>query len=316
MLSRFFPVYFDFRLLDRFLSLGLMPKAQCPKPFFPLMSKRKTVLPGHMKKTIERVEELASAVDIVFEVVDARAPLSSRCHILNRILAGSFHVTVLSKIDLADRMVTRSWERHFEGGGMPWKELPFGKVRPADFFNFPALPRAPGAMLKALAIGIPNVGKSTLINLLVGKHSAPVAARPGVTRGLQLLKAGDGIFIYDTPGVINPVIKSENHAHVLGLIGCLQDQFFDSEGAALHLADRILAAGAEKTFESCYDLKLHAGCGNVGMLEELARRRGFLLKGGEPDFGRACRLLVTDFSTGRLRGISLETPPEDKAPLL
>lgn len=275
------------------------------------MSKHKTVLPSHMKRTIERVEELAAAVDVVFEVVDARAPLSSRCHILTKILAGSFHVTVLSKVDLSDRTVTRAWEKHFEHNGAPWKELPFGrKMRAGDFFNIPDLPRAEGTMLKALAIGIPNVGKSTLINMLVGKHSAAVAARPGVTRGLQLLKASDGIFIYDTPGVINPTIKSESHAYILGLIGCLQDQFFDSEGAALYLAERIIAGGVEKSFEDGYDLELHSGCGNVGMIETLARRRGFLLKGGAPDFGRACRLLVTDFSTGRLRGISLEIPSE------
>lgn len=273
---------------------------------------RKTVLPQHMKKTIERVEEIASAVDIVFEVVDARAPEASRCHIMTRILAGSRLVTVLSKTDLADADATKEWKDSFDAREIPWVELPYGKKLNLDKFMgrsiLPEVHIQEGAMLKALIIGVPNVGKSTLINLLTGKHRAPTGAKPGITRGVQLVKVMPGMFVYDTPGVINPTIKSETHAHILGLIGCLQESFYDAEAAAYFLAGRILATSRAAILEAHYDMRIDPDLGAGGVMEALAARRGFLLKGGAPDCIRACKTLAADFSTGRIKGVSLERP--------
>ena len=275
------------------------------------MSKRKTVLPIHMKKTIERVEELATTVDLVMEVVDARAPHSSRCPILTRILAGSHHVKILSKTDLADPAMTKLWKQEFQEQGNVFADLPYGRrVKSEEFLSRLHMPfqGETGRMIKALIIGIPNVGKSTLINLLAGKHRAHTGARPGITRGLQLITLGKGVFLYDSPGVINPVIRDEEQGHILGLIGCLQENLFDAETAVLYLATRIIDGGYLELFGKTYELKVEGVREPLELLELVARRRGCMRPGGTPDISRACNILLRDFSTGRLRGLTLETP--------
>ena len=278
------------------------------------MSKRRTVLPGHMKKAIARVEELAATVDLAMEVVDARAPEASRCPILSRILTGCHHVKILSKTDLADARATALWKKHFEQQGLLWADLPYGRsIRAGDFLSRLQIPGygQEGRMLKALIIGIPNVGKSTFTNLLVGRRRAGVGARPGITRGMQLVKIHKNVFMYDSPGVINPVIKNEEQGHILGLIGCLQENLFDVEAAAFYLADTVLG-GHARIIEKTYGLELEACADAEGLIHAVAMRRGFLRKGGVPDLERAARLLVTDHAAGRLSGLSLELPPDSQ----
>lgn len=274
------------------------------------MTRRKTVLPGHMKKAIERIEELAPVVDVALEVVDARAPDASACPIITKILTTAYHVKVLSKADLADAAVSREWREKFTEQGATWSELPFGKHVPADIFlkklKLPGLDD-PGRMIKALIIGIPNVGKSTLINALVGRRRAHTGARPGITKGLQLISLADNVYLYDTPGVINPTIRNETQGHILGLIGCLQENLFDVETAAYFLSEHLVENYTAKV-KSTYGIDIPAHTPPEDLLEMLARRRGFLLKGGAPDIDRACRTLVNDFATGKLKGITLEYP--------
>jgi len=275
------------------------------------MSKRKTVLPSHMKKTIERVEEIASAMDLVFEVVDARAPNASRGPILTRILAGPHHVKVFSKLDLADPHATNQWKQHFKKQGHVFADLPFRQsIRAESFLSELGLPffGEKGRMFKALVIGIPNVGKSTFINLLVGKKRAHTGARPGITRGLQLVRLDSGVFLYDTPGVINPVIKDEEQGHILGLIGCLQENMFDIQEAALYLVNRIISGGYTRLFENVYQTDPVETTDPLALLDALGRRRGCLQRGGGVNMERACSVLLRDFSTGRFSGLSLEIP--------
>jgi ribosome biogenesis GTPase A len=277
------------------------------------MSKRKTVLPGHMKKAIERVEELAATVDLAIEVVDARAPHASRCPILTRILAGPHHVTILSKTDLADPAATRAWKTALADQGRIAAELPFGKnAKPGALLSSLDIPfyGEPGRMIKALIIGIPNVGKSTLINILAGNRRAHTGAKPGITRGLQLVKLPGGVFLYDTPGVINPVIRNEEQAHILGLIGCLQENMFDTQAAATYLAQRVIAGGYTGLFAKTYQMDPPDTAEPLDLIGSLARRRGCVQRGGEADLERACNILLRDFSTGRFRGLTLETPDQ------
>lgn len=274
------------------------------------MSNRKPILPSHMKKAIDRLEELAGVVDLVIEAVDARAPHSTRCDFISRMLGGCDDVIVLTKADIADAAVTKNWLRHFNGAGTPAVVFPYFFQSGRDAFLDKILaarrPECRTTTTRAVVVGLPNVGKSTLINFLIGRKKTKVGAAPGVTLGVQLINLNDNFIIFDTPGIVSPRIARREEGMPLALVGCLQETFFEPEEAAIHLLSTTLTAHTE-TFREYYDLP-SPETDPVKFCESVARRRGFLRKGGVPDINRVHSLLVQDFSTGRISGISLEAP--------
>lgn len=269
----------------------------------------KREMPSHMRRAVQRIESLAGAVDIAFDVRDARAPIATWCPLVPKILPGVPIVPVLAKADTADRAVTDRWVKHLR------REYPvvltFRPDRPGGPGRFweearRAMPQTPG-LCKALILGIPNVGKSTLINFIVGHRRARVGARPGVTRELQLMRGPDNLFLYDTPGVLPPAVTTKESNLLLAAVGALQGAFFEQDDAAHYILAMCLKNYAER-FARYFKLDA-APETSVGFCEMLARRRGFLLSGGELDLSRACAVILTDFSQGKITGVSLEAPP-------
>ncbi|MEW5946857.1 MAG: YlqF/YawG family GTPase [bacterium] len=275
----------------------------------------KTPFPRHMKRAVDRLSAMAPGVNLVFEILDARAPLASSSPDLTRILENAAVLRVLTRADLVPSADLRGWLERFSADGKP--ALGFSSKRALERKRFldrlerHALSplRREKRVVRALVVGVPNVGKSTFINFLVKRRSAPVGAAPGVTRGFQLIAVSKGFYVYDTPGVLQPGSDSPDRRRILGLIGSLREPEFDVEDAAGFLF-RFLkenAPGALKKYvsdDAAAPESFHEFC------NALAARRGFLARGGIRDLHRACRVFVEDFSRGRTAGVSLQAPPE------
>ncbi len=274
------------------------------------MRNRNPVLPSHMKKAIERLETLAGVVNLVIEAVDARAPNATRCDFIARIIGGCRAATVLTKTDIADPDVTKLWLKHIRSRGNPAISFPTKSPSDRNRFIHELLKSDSGEAdatgTRAVVVGLPNVGKSTITNFLIGRRGARVGAKPGVTRGIQLVNIRDDFLLLDTPGIVSPRIARREQGITLALVGCLQENFYDPEDAAFHLLSTALAGYAGK-FKTYYDLKDTID-DPADFCNAVARRRGFLLKGGAEDIERAYRVIVNDFSSGRITGVSLEAP--------
>lgn len=276
------------------------------------MNGKKTVLPSHMKRAMDRLERLGGVVNLVIEVVDARAPRATRCDFIAKIIGGCRTAVIFTKTDLADPAATKDWIEEFRREGKQAVQL--GARGNSDRERIMrALIEAAGdtgpAGARAVVAGLPNVGKSTVTNFLIGKRSARVGAAPGITRGLQLVRLRDNFLLVDTPGIVSPRIARREEGIVLALVGCLQENMYDAEEAAFGLLQAALPAYGS-IFLKFYGISDTAGDTDdpTAFCEALAVRRGFLKKGGEPDLDRAFKTLVRDFSTGRLSGITLERP--------
>lgn len=272
------------------------------------MASKKREMPSHMIRAVERMERLSAAVDLVLDVRDARAPAVSRCRLIPKLFPGAPIVPVLAKSDLAERAAVDRWLAELRSGDNA--ALAFHPGRKGGAARFwadirRAAPLRPG-VVKTLVAGIPNVGKSTIVNFLAGGRRARVGARPGITRDIQLLRGPDNFFLYDTPGVLPPTASGPREFAILALIGALQENAFDFQEAALFfletaLPDRGAALAEFYRMDECPS-------DPAEFFERLARRRGFLRTGGEPDLDRAWRRVVEDVSLGKIHGISLELP--------
>ncbi|MFA6451129.1 MAG: ribosome biogenesis GTPase YlqF [bacterium] len=278
----------------------------------------KPTLAQHMKKAIARLEELSGVVNLVIEAVDARAPRATRCDFIARVIGGCSVATVFTKADLADPAATKAWLKHFHSQGLTAVIAPGKSNKNREGFTQELLklsavdtPHHKGA--RAVVVGLPNVGKSTITNFLIGRRSARVGATPGVTRGLQLVRVSPDFMLIDTPGIVSPRVARKDQGIVLALAGCLQDNTYDHEEAVLYLLRTTLPLYADK-FTNFYGMKC-ATTDPMEFCEAVAVRRGFLLKGGAPDIDRAQRLITHDFAAGRIAGITLESvdgQPQDK----
>lgn len=261
--------------------------------------------PGHMTKARRMIEAELKIVDGILEVADARVPLSSRNPDLQDLSAKPRFV-VLAKIDLADPAVTHAWLDYFAAQGE--------KIIPADLMkgsglrelrheiraSFPKLKRVP----RLLVVGIPNVGKSTLINRLTGRRGAPVGAKPGVTRGKQWLTA-QGMQLLDSPGILWPKFDDQEVARKLATIASIRDEVLDAGEIAAWLLDYLGSHYAEELANRYGELDP-----NEHPLEEIGRKRGCLLRGGIVDFNQAAAIVLKDFRSGKLGAITLEHPPK------
>ncbi|HPI75599.1 MAG TPA: 50S ribosome-binding GTPase [bacterium] len=272
------------------------------------MRGRSRSMPAHMSAAMRKLEELSGVINLAIQTVDARAPNLTRCDFIIRALPGCSQVTLVTKADLADPKALKEWLAHFEREGIPTLVFPHSNRAPREKF-IEKIRRASGAPenVRAAVIGLPNVGKSTVMNYIVGKRSVRVGAQPGITRAVQLVNAGGNFVLVDTPGVVTPQFARREHGLSLALLGCLQDSFFNPDEAALHLLARSLPFYC-RIFNEYYDVETET-CDPVEFCEAVARRRGMLRKGGKLDLDRVYPLIVQDFSTGRIFGVSLEAPP-------
>ena len=270
--------------------------------------------PGHMRKARREIADAIADFDVIIRVLDARCPVSSANPVLRGILGGKPCIKVLNKHDLADPTVTKAWVRHFEQqAGI--KALPLEARSRLDAGLIPKLCRRlapkrgiPGKPLRAMVIGIPNVGKSTLINTLAGKSIARVGDKPAITTCRQQIDLRNGILLGDTPGLLWPEMRNQTHAYRLATSGAIGEGAFDSVDVALF----ALAMLRERYPQSLTGRYKVAPLSDIPseLLDEIGRRRGCLIAGGTIDRHRAADLLLRELRGGLLGRISLERPQD------
>ncbi|HEY7744724.1 MAG TPA: ribosome biogenesis GTPase YlqF [Desulfuromonadales bacterium] len=271
--------------------------------------------PGHMNKASRQIAETIQGFDVIIEVLDARLPVSSANPLLEELRRGKPCIKVLNKNDLADPVVTKAWVRHFEKeAGV--RALPLEARKRLEVGHLPQLCRRlaphrgqPGKPLRAMVIGIPNVGKSTLINTLAGKAMARVGDRPAITTCPQQIDLRNGIRLSDTPGLLWPVMSDQNGAYRLAASGAIGESAMDYVQVALFTAAFMLHRYPE-LLAGRYKLALLPEEPSL-LLEEIGRRRGCLVSGGEVDLHRAAELFLRELRGGKLGRISLEEPGQE-----
>lgn len=277
--------------------------------------------PGHMLTAQKRLAQEVRHADAVLEVRDARLPLLSGNPELLRIVGTRPRLLLLNKASLADAARTREWVRHFADQGLPTLALD-ADSRSGINLIFPPLREATVAWteryrrrgmrpppLRLMVVGMPNVGKSTLINRLIRARRLKTAPMPGVTRGITWVPLGTEHLLMDSPGVMLPRIDSEADAHRLGWIGALPDEAIGAQALAASLLAFLLPA-APAVLAAHYDLPQPAPQEPEAWLAAVCTRRGFLQAGGQPEVHRAADVLLTDFRAGRLGRFTLEGPPQ------
>lgn len=276
--------------------------------------------PGHMAKARREIGEAMSKVDIVFELVDARCPEASRNPILNELIGTKPRIIILNKSDLADDKVNKMWIEKYKKDnqvailadsvkGLGIKDI----VKSAYSIMEDKLKKQEakgliGGNIKAMIVGIPNVGKSTLINKIAGKQTANTGNKPGVTKKNQWIRLDERLQLLDTPGVLWPKLDNEVYARHLSYVEAIKDEVVEIEEIAVNLADELakyykdmlyerFKIAEDFTYEMPYEL-----------LEEIGRKRGCLIRGGEIDYYKASNVLIDEFRSGKIGRISLERP--------
>ena len=275
--------------------------------------------PGHMRKAERLIKENLKLVDVVVELLDARSPLSSANPVLREIVGDKPRVIVLNKADLADEAATRAWVKYFAAEGIAAvpvdavkgrgvKELvqaitKCAKPKTDKLVQHGAKARAARCMI----LGIPNVGKSSLINRLSGGAKTKVENRPGVTRAKQWIRLGAQLELLDMPGILWPKFEDQQAALHLAFTGAINDNVYDVASVVLLLLDTLRTKYPTDLNER-YRLEGELPSG-VELLEEIGRKRGCLRAGGRIDDEKAQQIVLTDFRSGRLGRVTLDTLP-------
>ena len=277
--------------------------------------------PGHMAKTKRMMRECLSEVDIMIELLDARIPYSSKNPEINSLINGKPKLTVLTKSTLADPEITRMWVEEYakKGEKMVVIDSTAGigidalaeAVREimAEKLERYHLKGMDGRKLKAMIVGIPNVGKSSLINRIAGNKKAKVEDRPGVTVDKQWVPTKIGFDLLDMPGVLWPKFEDQRVGENLAMTGAIKDQILDTEEIAMILCSRLMQV-APDMFMTRYKLTENEtdGLDSYDLFELVGRKRGFLISGGEINHKRTADTLLDEFRGGKIGRISLEKP--------
>lgn len=273
--------------------------------------------PGHMTKTRRMLQENLKMIDVVVEILDARAPLASRNPDFDDLFAGKARVVLLNKSDLADSNATKRWITHFNRRGIEAAGISAtggsAKKIAVSLIEKAAKPRVDAMKLKGvnkvvrcMIVGIPNVGKSTLINRIAGQNRAEVGDKPGVTRGKQWVKITPYLELMDTPGMLWPKLEDQELAKHLAFLGSIKDEVMDSEELALDLLAYLNELAPAQVAER-YS-KVTAETPKEEFLNAVCRSRGFLLRGGELDTERAAHVSLDEFRAGKVARVTLEQP--------
>ncbi|MFC4775415.1 ribosome biogenesis GTPase YlqF [Paenibacillus sp. GCM10023252] len=280
--------------------------------------------PGHMTRARRQIQDKLKLIDIAIELLDARIPLSSRNPMIDEILAGKPRLIVLNKSDLADPKVTEQWMAYFRSEGHECVSIDANTgTRIGDIVVKSKLllhakierqiskginPRA----IRGLIVGIPNVGKSTLINRLAGKNIAATGDRPGVTKGQQWIKIGTEMELLDTPGILWPKFEDPIVGYRLAVTGAIKEEILNIDDIAFH-AVKELCARYWPAMKERFDLDtppkdLDDSDEIVRIMEEIGRRRGCLIGGGRVDFEKVSVIVLREMRAGKMGKISLEEP--------
>ncbi len=275
--------------------------------------------PGHMKKAVRMMEDSLKLVDAVVEVRDARIPESSRNPDVDKLSGSKPRMVILNRVDQADPSVTALWRRELEAQGLAVLETDCKSGKGVN--NFAAAARKllkpqidnweakgqVGRQLRFMVLGIPNVGKSSFINRIAGRKVVEAGDRPGVTRGKQWISLNEGIQLLDTPGILWPKLDTPQTGLALSWTGAINDEILDRELVACRLLEQLMGSYPQ-SIEERYKLAPEDGEDGYELLQRLARKRGFLISGGDVDTERMSRILLDEYRGGKLGRISLERP--------
>ena len=276
--------------------------------------------PGHMTKTRRQIEADLKQVDAVCEIVDARIPVSSRNPDIDSICAGKPRMIVLNRMDLADPAATKRWAAFFRSKG--YAVLATDCKSRKGIADFTPAARAAckeklerdaargmNRPLRIMIVGIPNVGKSTLINQISGRKGAKAENRPGVTRGKQWVTVDSGLLLLDTPGILWPKFEDPEVGMMLAYTGAVKEGVIDLEELACRLME-LLHKFYPQTLMERYKVEAPAGTPGWELLEMAGRKRGFLLARGEVHTERMAKVLLDEYRSGKLGKFTLEEPEE------
>ena len=277
--------------------------------------------PGHMTKTRRQMENDVKLVDLVAEVVDARIPISSRNPDIDAMVEDRPRLIIFNRADQADPAITERWVTWFRQRGWGVLETDAKSGRGVGQFSSAAKQvlkdkleawKAKGQIgrpIRAMVVGVPNVGKSTFINKVAKRKSAKASDRPGVTRGKQWVSVDAGLELLDTPGILWPKFEDETIGLHLAFTGAVKDEITDVEGLACALLE-LLRNRYPKAREVRYKLTDVDGLQGWELLEQCARKRGMLVSGGEVNTERMANVLLDEFRGGKLGRFTLEIPED------
>ncbi len=280
--------------------------------------------PGHMAKTRRMMKECMPKVDIVLELIDARVPSSSKNPELEQMIEGKPHILILTKATLASPDITKAWLEHYKKNGVYAVVIDSttgeGITTLADAVREVLSEKIAryrekgmeGRAIKAMIVGIPNVGKSSLINRIAKEKRTKVENRPGVTLDKQWVKTEIGFDLLDMPGVLWPKFSDELIGENLAITGAIRDQILDTEEIAMVLCSRLMVC-APDLFMSRYKLSPEEceGLDGYDLFELVGRKRGLLIRGGEVNHERCAKMLLEEFRSGTIGRISLEVPQKE-----
>ena len=272
--------------------------------------------PGHMAKTKREIREKINLIDIIYEVIDARMPVSSKIKDIDDLIKDKPRILIMTKYDLCDKKETDKFISYYESLGY--------KVVPVDLANNKNVKKVLDLSesvskdlnekrkskglkprnLRALIIGIPNVGKSTLINRLVGKKAAGVGNKPGFTKSLSWIRINKDIDLLDSPGILWPKLENQYEARILAIFSSIKEEILNKEDLALFAIDILTKLYKEK-LEKRYNIKT-ANMTNVEIMEEIARKRGCVTKGNITDYDRVSAIILNDIKNNAFKEITLD----------
>ena len=274
--------------------------------------------PGHMARARREIAESVKLVDVVIEIIDARIPIASRNPILNEIIGDRPRIVVLNKADLADSDANKKWVQKLKSNNQTAIIADSNKGKGVndvveaalslmkDKIEKQSAKGRTGISIKAMIVGIPNVGKSTFINKIAGKQTAEVSNKPGVTRKNQWVRLSENINLLDTPGVLWPKFDDEVLARHLAYIGTIKDEILDTEELALRLIEELLVNHKRELYARYkiaddfeYDMSYE-------VMDEIGRKRGCLVRGGEIDYTKVANIVLDEFRNGKIGNITLE----------
>lgn len=276
--------------------------------------------PGHMAKARRQVTEKLKQIDVVIELLDARLPLSSRNPMIDEIISGKPRLILLNKADLADDKATDEWIHYFREKGI--RTLPIDALSGKGVNKLPALcqdlavemlnKRTERGMqaraIRIMILGIPNVGKSSLINRLSKRSVAQTGDRPAVTKRQQWVKMGDTLELLDTPGILWPKFEDQMVGLRLAASGAIKDELIDFTGVSMFVIAYMMHYYPERLIER-FKLK-QLPTDRVEMLKEIGKKRGCLASGGHVDYDKAAEIFLRELRSGKLGTVSLERPAD------
>lgn len=278
--------------------------------------------PGHMAKATRMIKEYVKKVDVVIELLDARIPRSSANPVISEVVGQKPHIVVLNKADLANPQATKEWVAYFEKQGLTVLAIDSktGKgnkqlVKAVERLAQPIIDKwknkgIRSRSVRTIILGIPNVGKSTLINKLAGAAATRTADKPGHTRGQQWVKIGKDLELLDTPGVLWPKLEDQRAAARLAMTGAISDDVYDLESVMKQLLNQVNEANPDLLAER-YKLKPEELGDANQLLESIGRRRGCLVSGGIVDLEKARRIVLADYRNQKLGNLTLDGVNEE-----